>query len=140
MAEMQSQPVEYLAVSEALLNDPTVEEKIIILTIGPDPPNWFSVNLALSTAQAGRLLADLQNLLIPFGLLVAVLLAATVGCSAEVEVGRTDWSSPASARQTRGKSRSTPASTSDVAINRQGSLSFNRRRTSSRIIRRCAAY
>ena len=30
------------------------------------------------------------------------------------------WSSPASARQTRGKSRSTPASTSEVAIRRQG--------------------
>ena len=70
MAEIESQPVEYLAASEALLNDPTTGEPAIIITIRPDPPNWFSVNLALSTAQAGRLLADLQNLLIPFGLLV----------------------------------------------------------------------
>jgi hypothetical protein len=93
---MQSQPVEYLAVSEALLNDPTTGEPVVVITIRPDPPNWFSVNLALSTAQAGRLLADLQNLLIPFVLLVAALLAATVGCSEKVEVESATWNSPAS--------------------------------------------
>jgi hypothetical protein len=70
MAIFPSQPVEYLAAAEALLNDPTTGEQVVILTIRPDPPNWFAVNLALSTAQAGRLLADLQNLLIPFGLMV----------------------------------------------------------------------
>jgi hypothetical protein len=71
---------------------PTKGEEAVVITIRPDPPNWFSVNLALSTAQAGRLLADLQNLLIPFGLLVGVLLAATVGCSAKVEVESAKWS------------------------------------------------
>jgi len=85
---LRVQMVELLAVwpAEALLNDPTNGEPVVILTIRPDPSNWFSVNLALTTAQAGRLMADLQNLLIPFGLLVAILLAATVGCSAKVEV------------------------------------------------------
>jgi hypothetical protein len=70
MAEIESQPIEYLAAAETLLNDPTTGEQVVVITIRPDPPHWFAVNLALSTAQAGRLLYDLQNLLIPFGLLV----------------------------------------------------------------------
>jgi len=44
----------------------------------------------------------------------------------------------AMARQTAGKSRSTPASTSCVATRMQGSPSATRRRTSSRTARRCA--
>jgi hypothetical protein len=96
MAEIETQPIEYLAVSETLLNDPTTGEQVVVITIRPVPPNWFSVNLALSTAQAGRLLADLQNLLIPFGLVVGVLLAATVGCGAKVEVESATWNSPSS--------------------------------------------
>lgn len=70
MEEIESQPVEYLGVSEGLLNDPATGEPVIVITIRPDPPNWFPVSLALSAAQAGRLMSDLQNLLIPFVLLV----------------------------------------------------------------------
>jgi hypothetical protein len=43
MAIFPSQPVEYLAAAEALLNDPVHGEPAIIITIRPDPPNWFSV-------------------------------------------------------------------------------------------------
>jgi hypothetical protein len=96
MAEIESQPVEYLPVSSTLLNDPTTGEQVVVITIRPVPPNWFSVNLALSLARAGRLLADLQNLLIPFTLLIGVLLAATVGCGGRVEVESATWNSPAS--------------------------------------------
>lgn len=67
MAEIPSQFVEYLAVAEARLGDPINGEEVVILTIRPDPEASFEVvNLAFPRAQAHRLLADLQNLLLPF--------------------------------------------------------------------------
>jgi hypothetical protein len=54
--------------------------------------------------------------------------------------GLGDLIEPCLARQTLGKSRSTPASTSEVAISRQERPSARRRRTFSRIRRRWAAY
>jgi multisubunit Na+/H+ antiporter MnhC subunit len=89
VAEIQSHLVEYLAVDEGLLGDPTTGEPVVLLTIRPEPLVSFeSVNLAIPMSQAGRLFADLTNLLMPFVLLVS-LLAATLGCSARVQVERT---------------------------------------------------
>lgn len=75
VAKIQTQPVEYLSANEGLLNDPIDGEPVVILTIRPDPEASFEVvNLAIPRAQAHRLLSDLQNLLLPF-----VVLAAVVG-------------------------------------------------------------
>jgi hypothetical protein len=61
---MQSQPVEYLASTEARLNDPTTGEQVVVITIRPDPLVSFEVvNLAIPVPQAQRLLTDLTNLL-----------------------------------------------------------------------------
>jgi hypothetical protein len=93
VAEIPTQPVEFLAVSQVTCGDPT-GEPAVVLTIRLDPMVSFEpVNLALSEAQAGRLLADLMNLLIPFALLIGVLLVATVGCSGRVEVESAKWAS-----------------------------------------------
>lgn len=85
-----TQPIEYLAVSEGLLGHPTSGKPVIILSIRPDPPNFLVVNLALSLDQAWRLARDIENLLIPFVLLLGILL--TTGCGAKVEVESAKWS------------------------------------------------
>ena len=90
-----SQPVEYLAVSEALLGHPTTGEPVVIVTLRPDPPNFAVVNLAFPVEQAWRLLTDLQNILVPFVLLMAVL---ATGCGARVEVESAKWGSSSGER------------------------------------------
>lgn len=91
-----TQPVEYLAASEGLLGHPTTGEPVVIVTLRPDPPNFAVVNLAIPVEQAWRLAADIQALLLPFVLLVAVLTAA--GCGARVEVESAKWESSSGER------------------------------------------
>lgn len=83
------QLVELLGVAEAVAND----EPVIVITIRPDPPNFFPHNIALSESQAWRLMIDLQNLMIPFVLLVSVLLATATGCGARVDLESAKWDS-----------------------------------------------
>ena len=61
---------------------------MIVLTTHCDPSDLESVSLATSPIQAEPLLNDLKRLPTPFWFLVAVILAATLGCSAKVEVER----------------------------------------------------
>ena len=56
------QLVELLGVAEAVAND----QPVIVITIRPDPPNFWSHNIAITKDQAWRLARDLENLLIPF--------------------------------------------------------------------------
>ena len=83
------QLVELLGVAEAVAND----EPVIVITIRPDPPNFCPHNIALTMAQAWRLMIDLQNVMIPFVLLVSVLLATTAGCGTRVDLESTNWDS-----------------------------------------------
>ena len=83
------QIVELLGVAEAVAND----EPVVVITIRPDPPNFFPHNLALTMAQAWRLMIDLQNVMIPFVLLVSFLLATTAGCGARVDLESANWDS-----------------------------------------------
>lgn len=87
------QLVELLAVTEAVANN----EPVIVITIRPDPPNFFPHNIALTKAQAWRLARDLENLLVPFVLLLVVLLSAS-GCRARVDSAKWDSSSGETAR------------------------------------------
>ncbi|MHB0959310.1 MAG: hypothetical protein ACYC0X_23435 [Pirellulaceae bacterium] len=96
MAELQTKPVEYLAVSEGLLGHPTTGEPVIILTIRPDPPSFLVVNLALPIDQAWRLARDIENLLIPFALLLVILL--TTGCRVRANVESAKWASSSGER------------------------------------------
>ncbi|MHB8954478.1 MAG: hypothetical protein ACYC4U_16020 [Pirellulaceae bacterium] len=82
------QLVELLGVAEAVAN----EQPVIVITIRPDPPKFWSHNIALTKDQAWRLATDLGSLLLPFVLLVCVLLATT-GCGAKVEVESAKWDS-----------------------------------------------
>jgi hypothetical protein len=82
------QLVELLGVAEAVAND----QPVIVITIRPDPPNSWSHNIAISKDQAWRLARDLENLLLPFVLLVSVLLATT-GCGARVDLESANWDS-----------------------------------------------
>lgn len=90
-----TQPVEYLAVSEGLLGHPTTGEPIIILSLRPNPPSFFVVNIAVTKEQAWRLFADLQNVLVPFVLLV---ITTAAGCGARVEVESESWESSSGER------------------------------------------
>ena len=82
------QLVELLGVAEAVAND----QPVIVITIRPDPPNFWPHNIAFTKDQAWRLATDLGSLLLPFVLLVCVLLATT-GCGARVEVESAKWGS-----------------------------------------------
>jgi hypothetical protein len=83
------QLVELLTVTEAVAND----QPVIVITIRPDPPNFVPHNIALTKAQAWRLARDLENLLVPFVLLVSLFLATTAGCGARVELESAKWDS-----------------------------------------------
>jgi hypothetical protein len=91
-----TQPVQYLAASEGLLGHPTTGEPIIILSLRPNPPSFFVVNIAVTKEQAWRLFADLQNILVPFVLLMSVLTAT--GCGTRVEVESAKWGSTSGER------------------------------------------
>jgi hypothetical protein len=83
------QLVELLGVAEAVVND----EPVIVITIRPDPPNFWPHNIALTKDQAWRLATDLGSILLPFVLLVCVLLATATGCGARVDLESADWDS-----------------------------------------------
>jgi hypothetical protein len=84
------QLVELLGISQATAWPPSTEE-VVIITVRPQPDSFRPHNLALKKAQAVRLLRDLERLLRPtVVVLVAFLALAAVGCSARVEVERTN--------------------------------------------------
>lgn len=91
------QPVEYLAVSEGLLGHPTTGQPVVIVTIRPDPPSFLVVNLALPLDQAWRLARDIENLLVPFVLLLGILL--TTGCGLRADVESAKWASSSGERE-----------------------------------------
>ncbi len=81
------QLVELLGASEAILND----QPVIVLTIHYDLPRFVPHNIALTKPQTWRLATNLQNVLVPF---VLLLIATVAGCSARVEVESATRSSP----------------------------------------------
>ena len=63
---------------------------MVIITVRPDPDNFRPHNIALKKAQAVRLLKDLESLLKIPVVVVACLAVVAAGCSARVEVERTN--------------------------------------------------
>jgi hypothetical protein len=86
------QLVELLGVAEAVVND----EPVIVITIRPDPPNFWPHNIALTKDQAWRLATDLGSLLLPFVLLLSLL--TMTGCGTKVEVESANWDSSSGER------------------------------------------
>lgn len=81
------QLVELLGVAEAVAND----QPVIVITIRPDPPNFWPHNIALTKDQAWRLVTDLGSILLPFVLLVSITM--TIGCGATVDLESANWDS-----------------------------------------------
>ncbi len=83
--EIMTQRVELLAVAPG--RSPSGEQTVI-LTIRPDQGSFRPHNIAISQAQAKRLLKSLRAILRqpPLILLLSLVLASAAGCSAEVEV------------------------------------------------------
>jgi hypothetical protein len=82
-----SQLVELLGISQAAAWPPSTDE--VVSAVRPQPDNSRPHNIALRKAQAVRLLRDLESLLkVPVVVLAACL--ASAGCSARVEVERTN--------------------------------------------------
>ena len=87
---LMSQLVELLGISQATAWPPSTDE-VVIITVRPQPNSFHPHNIALKKAQAVRLLKDLESLLRPtVVVLVAFLAVVAVGCSARVEVERTN--------------------------------------------------
>ena len=82
------QLVELLGVAEAVAND----QPVIVITIRPDPPNFWPHNIALTKDQAWRLATDLGSILAPVRSLGVRLTTAT-GCGTRVEVESAKWDS-----------------------------------------------
>lgn len=81
------QLVELLGVAEAVAN----ERPVIVITIRPDLPNFWSHNIAITKDQAWRLATDLGSILLPFVLLVSITM--TIGCGARVDLESANWDS-----------------------------------------------
>jgi hypothetical protein len=125
--------------------DPRLDPVAIVLDlVNPGPAAWRLVGQQRQTRlEEGRQPAGLGSRNrrcggLSFGTCSAR--AAHSAISRRVRRKAYSMTRPCLARQTLGKSRSTPASTSEVAISRQERPSARRRRTFSRIRRRWAAY
>lgn len=87
---LMTQLVELLGISQAAAWPLGIEE-VVIITVRPQPNSFHPHNIALKKGQAIRLLKDLESLLRPtVVVLVAFLAVVAVGCSARVEVERTN--------------------------------------------------
>jgi len=83
---LMPQFVELLGLAEAL---GPADEPVVVITVRPEPNSFRPHNIALKKTQAVRLLKDLESLLeVPVVVLLACL--ASAGCSARVEVERTN--------------------------------------------------
>ncbi len=93
--KVMAQPVGYLGLAEGVVGSPPGEERVVIITIRPEPSSFCPHNIAIAKAQAERLWEDLGTVLYrSVVLLLCLLLATATGCSARVEVESSKWTTP----------------------------------------------